>query len=160
MYLFTMLGGLAAGAYAFDAGLRRTREGSRPWLVPLVVVALFAVGMVAATTHVHSIPRAVESVFGGTVNFGSGMIQEVAVAGCFFVLAAIDLVVTLVRKSSPYALRVVGAIAGVICMVMMGVAYIDIYGNSVWCNAPATILTFVAGDLAMGLGAVRRAGLG
>ena len=69
LYLFTMLGGMAAGAYAFDAGLRRTREGSRPWLVPLVVVALFAVGMIAATTHVHSIPRAVESVFGGTVNF-------------------------------------------------------------------------------------------
>ena len=43
LYLFTMLGGMAAGAYAFDAGLRRTREGSRPWLVPLVVVALFAV---------------------------------------------------------------------------------------------------------------------
>ena len=54
LYLFTMLGGMAAGAYAFDAGLRRTREGSRPWLVPLVVVALFAVGMVAATTHVQS----------------------------------------------------------------------------------------------------------
>ena len=132
LYLFTMLGGMAAGAYAFDAGLRRTREGSRPWLVPLVVVALFAVGMIAATTHVHSIP-------------------QVAVAGCFFVLAIIDLVVTLVRKGSPYALRVVGAVVGVICLVMMGVAYIDVYGNPVWCNAPATILAFVAGDLAMGL---------
>lgn len=151
LYLFTMLGGLAAGAYAFETGLRRKREGDRPWLVPLVVVVLFAVGMIAAATHVHSIPRAIESVFGGTINFGSGMIQEVAVAGCFLVLAVVDLIITLVKKSSPYALRVVGAVVGVICMVMMGAAYIDVYGSPVWCNAPATILTFLAGDLAMGL---------
>ncbi|MEG0302568.1 DMSO reductase [Gordonibacter sp.] len=151
LYLFTMLGGLAAGAYAFEAGLRRKREGERPWLVPLVVVVLFAVGMIAAATHVHSIPRAIESVFGGTINFGSGMIREVAVAGCFLVLAVIDLIITLVKKSSPYGLRVAGAVVGVACMVMMGVAYIDVYGNAVWCNAPATIITFLAGDLAMGL---------
>ena len=67
------------------------------------------------------------------------------------VLAAIDLVVTLVRKDSPYGLRVVGAIVGVVCMVMMGVAYTDVYGIAVWCDAPATILAFLAGDLAMGL---------
>lgn len=151
LYLFTMLGGLAAGAYAFETGLRRKREGARPWLVPLVVVVLFAVGMIAATTHVHSIPRAIQSVIGGTVNFESGMIREVAVAGCFFVLAVIDLIITLVKKSSPYVLRVVGAVVGVVCMVMMGVAYIDVYGIPVWCNAPATVLSFLAGDLAMGL---------
>ena len=151
LYVFTMLGGVAAGAYAFETGLRRRREGGRPWLVPLVVVILFAAGIVAAATHVHSIPRAIQSVVGGTVNFGSGMIREVLVAGCFMVLAAIDLVVTLVRKGSPYGLRVVGAVVGVVCMVMMGVAYTDVYGIAVWCDAPATILAFLAGDLAMGL---------
>ena len=151
LYVFTMLGGVAAGAYAFETGLRRRREGGRPWLVPLVVVILFAAGIVAAATHVHSIPRAIQSVVGGTVNFGSGMIREVLVAGCFMVLAAIDLVVTFVRKDSPYGLRVVGAVVGVVCMVMMGVAYTDVYGIAVWCDAPATILAFLAGDLAMGL---------
>lgn len=151
LYVFTMLGGVAAGAYAFETGLRRRREGGRPWLVPLVVVILFAAGIVAAATHVHSIPRAIQSVVGGTVNFGSGMIREVLVAGCFMVLAAIDLVVTLVRKDSPYGLRVAGAVVGVVCMVMMGVAYTDVYGIAVWCDAPATILAFLAGDLAMGL---------
>ncbi|WP_225748687.1 DMSO reductase [Paraeggerthella sp. Marseille-Q4926] len=151
LYLFTMLGGLAAGAYAFETCLRRTREGTRPWLVPLAVVVLFAIGMLAATTHVHSIPRALQSVLGGTVNLGSGMIQEVAVAGVFLLLAVVDLVITVVKKDSPYGLRAAGAVAGVACMIMMGVAYIDIYGNAVWCNAPATILTFLSGDLAMGL---------
>lgn len=151
LYLFTMLGGMAAGAYAFDAALRRTREGNRPWLVPLVVVVLFAVGMIASATHVHSISRAVGAVFGGTLNLAAGMTWEVAIAGCFFVLALADLVVTLVRKSSPYALRVAGAVAGVICIISMGIAYTDVYGNPIWCNAPATILAFVAGSLAMGL---------
>lgn len=151
LYAFTMVGGLAAGVYVFETFLRRKREGAHPWMIPLVVVVLFAVGMAAATTHVHSIPRALGSVLGGTVNVGAGMIQEVAVAGCFLVLAAIDLIVTLVRRSSPFALRVVTAVVGVLCMVMMGVAYIDIYGNPVWCDAPATVLTFLTGDLAMGL---------
>ena len=64
LYVFTMLGGVAAGAYAFETGLRRRREGGRPWLVPLVVVILFAAGIVAAATHVHSIPRAIQWLAG------------------------------------------------------------------------------------------------
>lgn len=151
LYLFTMLGGLAAGAYAFEAGLQRERKGSRPWLLPLVVVVLFVVGMIAAAMHVHSISRAFNSLFGGTVNFGSGMVREVLVAVVFLVLAVVDLVITLVKKDSPYALRAVTAVVGVICMILMGAAYINVYGSAVWCNAPATILAFLAGDLAMGL---------
>lgn len=154
LYLFTMLGGLAAGAYAFETGLCRTREGNRPWLVPLVVVILFAVGMIAATTHVHGISRAFGSMFGGTLNFAAGMTLEVAASACFFVLAVIDLVITLVKKSSPYVLRVVTGIVGVVCIVLMGTAYTSVYGNAVWCNAPSTVLSFVAGDLAMGLALV------
>ena len=34
---------------------------------------------------------------------------------------------------------------------MMGLAYTDIYGSPVWCNVPATVVSFLAGDLAMGL---------
>lgn len=151
LYLFTLLGGLAAGTYVFETCFRRERTGDRPWLIPLIVCVLFAVGLVAAATHVHSIPRAVGSVLSGTVNFGSGMIQEVAVAGCFLILAVIDLVVTVVRKDSPIALRIVTAIVGVACMVLMGIAYTDVYGNAIWCDAPATVLLFLAGDLAMGL---------
>ena len=40
----------------------RKRSGNRPWLLPLVVVALFAIGMIAASTHVQSIPRAMGSL--------------------------------------------------------------------------------------------------
>lgn len=150
LYLFTLLGGLAAGTYAFETGLRRTREGERPWLVPLIVVIVFLVGLIAAATHVN-VGRAMSVAFGGTINFGSGMIREVAVSALFFVLALIDLIVTFATKKSPYGLRIVTAIVGVICIVLMGAAYIDVYGVAIWTNVPATILSFVGGDLAMGL---------
>lgn len=151
LFLFTLLGGLAAGAYVFEACFQRTRKGERPWLVPLVVVVLFAIGMIAAATHVHSLSRAFASIGAGTVNFGSGMVKEVLLAGIFFILALIDLVITFVKKDSPFALRAIGAIAAVLVIVLMGTAYIDVYGNAVWSNAPATVLSFVAGALAMGL---------
>lgn len=152
LYLFTMLGGLAAGTYVFETCFTRQRDKEgRPWLVPLVVVILFALGLIAAVTHISSIPRAFESVFAGMVNFGAGMTQEVIVSVCFLVLAIVDLIVTFVRKDSPFALRVVTAVVGVGCIFMMGMAYIDVYGVPAWTNAPATILAFLAGDLAMGL---------
>ena len=151
LFAFTLLGGMAAGAYVFEACFARKRSDNRPWLLPLVVVALFAVGMIAASTHVQSIPRAMGSLTSGTVNFGSGMVREVAVSGIFFVLALVDMIVTFVKKDSPFALRVVTAVVAVLCMVLMGTAYTDVYGNAIWTNAPATVLSFVAGDLAMGL---------
>ena len=80
------------------------------------------------------------------------MVKEVLLAGIFFILALIDLIITFVKKDSPFALRVIGAIAAVLVIVLMGTAYIDVYGNAVWSNAPATVLSFVAGALAMGLG--------
>ena len=152
LFAFTLLGGMAAGAYVFETCFARKRSGNRPWLFPLVVVALFAIGMIAASTHVQSIPRAMGSLTSGTVNFASGMVREVAVSGVFFVLALIDMIIAFVKKDSPFALRVVTAVVAVACMVLMGTAYTDVFGNPVWTNAPATVLSFVAGDLAMGLG--------
>ena len=55
------------------------------------------------------------------------------------------------KKETPYALRVAAAIVAVVAVVLMGVAYIDILGNPVWCNAIATVLSFVGGALAMGI---------
>lgn len=151
LFLFTLLGGLACGAYVFETFLQKKRPEGRPWLVPLVVVVLFVVGLIAATTHVSNIGRVFESLSRGTINLGAGMVHEVVIAGCFSVLAIIDLIVVAVKKCSPYALRVITAIVAVICIASMGLAYIDVYGNPVWCNAPATILTFTAGSLAAGL---------
>ena len=151
LFIFTLLGGAAAGTYAFETCFTRKREGCRTWLCVLVATVLFAIGVIAAATHVQSMQHAFAALFGGTVNFGSGMVREVGLSGLFLVLLLIDLIITLVKKDSPYALRVITAIVGVIVMVLMGTAYADVYGNMVWSNAAATVLSFVAGDLTMGL---------
>lgn len=152
LFLFTLLGGLAAGAYVFDVCFNRKRDGERPWLMPVIVVVLFAVGLIAAATHIHSIPRAFEALFGGTVNFGSGMIWEVVISAIFLILALVDMILVFAKKASPFALRVVAAVFAALAMISMATAYINVYGNPVWTNAPATIVSFVAGDLAAGLG--------
>ena len=151
LFLFTLLGGLAAGLYAAETFLRRTREGDRPWLISAVAVVLFAVGLIAAATHISSIPRAFESLFSGTINFGSGMIWEVVVSVVFLVLAAIDLVLSLMKKETPFVLRAITAVAAVAAIILMGTAYVSVYGNAVWTNALATVLAFLAGGLSMGL---------
>ena len=151
LYLFTLLGGLAAGTYVFETLLRRTREGGRPWLIPVVVVVLFLVGMIAAATHVTNIPHAFDSLAAGTINFGSGMVREVAVSALFLVLAIIDAAVPAAKKDSPYGLRIVTAVVAVVAMVLMATAYVEVIGNPVWANSIATVLSFITGDLAMGI---------
>ena len=87
----------------------------------------------------------------GTVNFASGMVREVAVSGVFFRAGSYRHDHRVREKDSPFALRVVTAVVAVAWHVLMGTAYTDVFGNPVWTNAPATVLSFVAGDLAMGL---------
>lgn len=147
LFLFTLLGGLGAGTYVAETFLQKERNESKPWLVPLIAVVVFVVGTVAATFHVSNIER----IFTAQVNFGAGMVMEIAVAGCFLVLVLADLIVTATKKGSPYALRVVTAVVGLVSIITMGVAYVDVYGVEVWTNAPATILVFLGGDLAMGV---------
>ena len=70
----------------------------------------------------------------------------------FLILALVDMILVLAKKSSPFALRVAAAVFAAFCMISMATAYINVYGNVIWANAPATIVSFVAGDLAAGLG--------
>lgn len=151
LFLFTLLGGLSAGVYVFETCFARKRAEGRPWLVPLVAVVLFVAALLIVTTHVSSVPRALESVLNGTTNLASGIIHEVVCAVLFVILAAVDLVIVLVKRSTPFALRAVASVVAIVFMVVAGTAYVDIYGNTVWTNAPATVISFVGGDLAAGL---------
>ena len=152
LYLFTLLGGLAAGLYILETCFTRTREGERPWLIPLVVVVVFAVALVASATHLQSFSNAAAALSAGTINFGAGMVWEVAAAALFFILALIDMIIVFAKKSSPFALRVATTVVAGLCIILMGSAYINVLGNPVWTNAIATMLTFIAGALALGLG--------
>ena len=147
LFLFTLLGGMAAGTYLAETCLERKRGEANPWLVPAVALALVAVGAVAATFHVGNIARA----FTLHVNLGAGMTQEVLLAAVFGVLVLVDLVLCAAKKQSPFALRVCGAVAAVLLMLSMGHAYTTVLGNPVWAQPVATILSFFAGSLLSGL---------
>lgn len=147
LFLFTLLGGMAAGTYLAETCLERKHGDANPWLVPAVALALVAVGAVAATFHVGNIARA----FTLHVNLGAGMTQEVLLAAVFGVLVLVDLVLCAAKKQSPFALRVYGAVAAVLLMLSMGHAYTTVLGNPVWAQPVATILSFFAGSLLSGL---------
>ncbi len=152
LLIFTLLGGMAAGAYGFETILVRKREGERPWLTTLVIVIMFVVGCLASATHINDFGRAFASVFtNGTVNLSAAMVHEVFIAGIFAVLAIIDLCITFAKKETPYALRAVTAVVGLIVILAMGFAYTDSYANAIWCEAPATVIGMLGGSLAAGL---------
>lgn len=152
LLIFTLLGGMAAGAYGFETVLARKREGERPWLLTLVVVILFVVACLASATHINDFGRAFASVFtNGTVNLGAAMVHEVLIAGIFAVLSIIDLCITLAKKETPYGLRAVTAVVGILVILAMGFAYTDSYANPVWCEAPATVIAMLGGSVAAGL---------
>ncbi len=151
LLIFTLLGGMAAGAYGFETILMRKRQGDKPWFLTLVVVVLFSIGCLASATHINDFGRAFASVFvNGTVNLNAAMVHEVFLAGIFLVLAIIDLAITAAKKTTPFALRAITAVLGVIVIVAMGLAYIDSYANPIWCEAPATVIGMLGGSLAAG----------
>jgi DMSO reductase anchor subunit len=158
LFLFTLLGGLAAGAYLAETCLDRKRTAADAWLVPAATLALVAVGAVAATFHVGNIARA----FTLHVNLGSGMTQEILLVAVFGMLVLIDLVLCRTKGRSPFALRVCGAVVAATLMLSMGHAYATVLGNPVWAQPMATIPSFFAGSLLSGLllfGLLRRSAM-
>ena len=146
MFLFTTLGGLAAGAYVaaaiFPDGDRKPK---RPWLFPLACLALLGVGLLGVLGHLGRPER-----FLLAMSNPSSMIAEEAYWSIAFgVLMLVDFVLLLRRGTSPGAVRVVAAVAAVGLMCIMGWAYFTSYGNPAWATWQ-TLPLFVLGDLAMG----------
>ena len=121
LFLFTTLGGLAAGAYVAAAIFPDVdRKPKRPWLFPLVCLALLGVGLLGVLGHLGRPER-----FLLAMSNPSSMIAEEA----YWSIAFGALMLAL--------------------MCIMGWAYFTSYGNPAWA-AWQTLPLFVLGDLAMG----------
>ena len=146
LFLFTTLGGLAAGAYVaaaiFPDGDRKPK---RPWLFPLACLALLGVGLLGVLGHLGRPERFVLAMS----NPSSMIAEEAYWSIAFGVLMLVDFVLLLRRGTSPGAVRVVAAVAAVGLMCIMGWAYFTSYGNPAWATWQ-TLPLFVLGDLAMG----------
>lgn len=146
LFAFTTLGGLAAGAYVVGAFFPSAeRETKRPWLFPLVCIVLLGVGLLGVLGHLGRPER-----FLFALSNPSSMIAEEAYWSLAFgVLMLVDLALRARKGESPRAVGVLGAVAALGLMGVMGWAYFTAYGNPAWAAWP-TLALFVAGDLAMG----------
>ncbi|MDO4290189.1 MAG: dimethyl sulfoxide reductase anchor subunit [Eggerthellaceae bacterium] len=145
LFLFTLLGGLAAGIYVMAACFPKAFEGKKPFIVPAVVLVLLAVGGVALLFHLGRPERMILAFR----NISAGITQEAYATIAFGVVVVIDLVMALTKKPVPQALRVVGAVLGVVLVVVMANAYFGIATNAAM-NSVATFALFILCAAAMG----------
>ena len=145
LLVFTVLTGIAAGAYVGAALFPRTTETGKPWAFPLVMLLLVGVGSLAAIGHLGR-PALIMNVLN---NPGSSLTMEGMSAGVLALVAIVDLALCASQKRSNRAVRIVGALVGIVCMCIVTMAYTSSYGNPAWTAAPTWPL-FVLGDLACG----------
>ena len=144
LFLFTLLGGAAAGAYVF-AGLFPRNEARKPWLFPLIALVLLGASGIALLTHLGRPER----VFGAFANPGAGITLEGYTMIFFGLMALVDLVVCARAGKPNRAVAIVAAIAGLLLLCAMGYAYGQFIGTPLW-NTPATYPFFIVGGLALG----------
>lgn len=145
LFVFTLLGGTAAGAYilawAFPAG-----EGKKRWLLPCASLVFLAIGGVALLLHLGH-PERMLYAFS---NPNAGITREGITTGLFGVLVLVDFVMALKSgKPAPKALGILTAAAGVLLLLAMGSAYMQFHGVPAWDNW-TTMLLYVVGGLSAG----------
>ena len=145
LFVFTTLGGLAAGASVAAAAFGRDGHAKRAWLLPLVCLALLGAGLLGVLGHLQR-----PELFWLALSNPSAMIAQEAywsIALCVFLAA--DVVVALVRKTSLLVLRVGAALASAGLIFVMANAYFTSKTNAAWADL-STFPLFIVGDLAMG----------
>lgn len=145
LFIFTLAGGLAAGIYAAVACFPKTESSKRAWLVPTVALALLAIGGIALLMHLGHPERMLKAFR----NIGAGITQEGYATIVFGIVVAIDLVLALTKKASPRALRIVGAIVGLVLVLVMANAYFSIITNHAM-HSWETFALFILSAAAMG----------
>ncbi|WP_449315634.1 DmsC/YnfH family molybdoenzyme membrane anchor subunit [Rubneribacter sp.] len=145
LFVFTTLGGLAAGASVAAAVFGHKGHAKRAWLFPLVCLALLGAGLLGVLGHLQR-----PELFWLALSNPSAMIAQEAywsIALCVFLAA--DIVVAFVRKTSLLVLRVGAALASAGLMFVMANAYFTSKTNAAWADL-STFPLFIIGDLAMG----------
>lgn len=145
LFMFTTLAGLAIGAYAVSAVFPVGKEAKRSWLFPLVCLALLAVGLVFLPFHLGHPER----MFSALTHPGAMIAQEAYWSVAFGVVLLIDVILSKSKGAAPRALRIVGAIVGLILTFVMANAYFVSLGIEAW-STWQTFLLYFFGNLAMG----------
>lgn len=146
LFVFTTLGGLSAGLIMAMALFPPAEKQERPWLAPLVALALLGVGMLGVLFHLKR-----PALFLLALRNPSAGIAQEAYCGIVLGLLLLALLIVCWRKGeAPKALVWVSAAVGLILTFIMGFAYVVNVGTAAWANW-TTVPLFVVGDIAMGM---------
>ena len=146
LLVFTVLTGIAGGAYVGAALFPRKSESAKPWIFPLTALILVGVGSLAAMGHLGRPAMGLNVLNNPTAS----ITMEGITAGILAVVAIVDLALCASKKQSSRAVRIIGALAGIVCMCVVTSAYVTSYGNPAWIAMPTWPL-FFAGDLTAGM---------
>lgn len=128
LFVFTLLGGAAAGAYAFSAVFPCKRDESRKSVAfPATCLVLLTVSGLCLLTHLGHPER----MFNAFSNFSAGIAQEGVAMIALGIVSLVDVIFAAVKGESPRWLRVVGGVFGVLLLVAMGNAYCQLFNVEV-----------------------------
>ena len=144
LFVFTLLGGMGAGAYVAAAFLPQ-RSGRARVALPALVLVLLAVSGVALLTHLGR----PELVFNAFRNPTAGITLEGFATILFDVFVVIDVVLAATNKPANKVVGILAAVAGVLLLAAMGYAYASFDGVAVW-GTWQTYLLFILGGIATG----------
>ena len=144
LFVFTALGGLAAGLYIIAAlfPVEGKRNSLAITIVPLVCLAIGGIALLGHLGHP-------ERMFNAFANPQAGITQEGFTTMLFGVVLVIDLALTWFKDGAPRALRYVGAIFAALLMLAMSFTYYNYVSMPMWHAIP-TFPLFIVGDLAIG----------
>lgn len=144
LYVFTTLGGVAAGLYV-AAAVFPMRGKKANLAVTVIPLALLAVGGCALLLHLGHPER----MFNAFRNPQAGITMEGFAAMAFGGVLAIDFLLSWFKGSAPRALRIVGAICALALCFVMGLTYYNYQSMPEW-HQPVTLCFFLLVDMAAG----------
>ena len=144
LFIFTTIGGLAAGFYIVAAffPLEGKRNNLLLSIIPLVCLAIGGVALLSHLGHP-------ERMFNAFANPSAGITQEGICTSLFGIVLVIDFLLVWRKGEAPRALRFVGALFAFLLIMAMGMLYYNYESMPMWHALP-TVPLFVAGDLALG----------
>ena len=145
LFVFTTLGGLAAGFYIAAAFFPLQGKGKN-LLLSILPLVLIGIGGLALLMHLGRPER----MFYAFSNPQAGITQEGFTTGLFAVVLVVDFLLTWRKGQAPRALRYVGAAFALLLTIVMGFTYYNYESMPMWHALP-TVLFYVIGDLAMGM---------
>lgn len=145
LFIFTTLGGIAAGAYIMGALFPRKDKGEKGWIFPVAILVMLGLGLLFVLFHLQQPMRFLNALANPT----AGITLEAYFSMAFGLCVLIDAIMQFTQKKEVRGLQIVGAIFGLGLTCVMGYQYLTSMNVPAWCSWQ-TMPFFVVLDLAMG----------